>query len=75
MGHDDKKHRDNAPVNPLSPHADDPAWEQAPPKDGNGLGGEYDQKPYVVRADEVDQTPESGEYDRDEPRKDRTVED
>jgi len=64
--------KDNAPYNPLSPHADDPAWAPGPPTH-NGEGGEYDQKPYVVRAAEVDQTPEAGEYDRKPPQKQRHI--
>lgn len=71
--HKDKK--DYAPVNPLSPHADDPAWEPGPPEDDNGVGGEYDQKPYRVRATLVDEAPETGEYDRERLRKQRDPED
>ena len=49
MSHDEKKDgvEDYAPYNPLSPHADDPDYEPAPPSDHNGHGGEYDQKPYI----------------------------
>lgn len=72
MGTDESTNKkENAPHNPLSPHADDPAWEPGPPKDGNGHGGEYDQQTYRARAGETGQTPEKGEYDRDAPRKNR----
>lgn len=59
---------ENAPYNPLSPHADDPAFEPAPPKDDYlpGHGGEYDQTPYIARQGEDHVGPEgSGEYDQE----------
>lgn len=66
-GHHDEVH-ENAPYNPLSPHADDPAFEPAPPIDEHrkGHGGEYDQTPYRVRAgeDPLEEPEGEGEYDQ-----------
>lgn len=59
---------DNAPYNPLSPHADDPAFEPAPARDDEtpGFGGEYDQTPYIARQGKEEELPEGkGEYDQE----------
>lgn len=58
---------ENAPYNPLSPHADDPAYEPAPThEEGHvGHGGEYDQEPYVEQKKDTEPDPDDrGEYDQ-----------
>ncbi|WP_054953508.1 hypothetical protein [Flaviflexus massiliensis] len=59
------KVHDNAPFNPLSPHADDPDFEPRPTHEPEvGHGGEYDQVPYTDQREETTGETGRGEYDQ-----------
>lgn len=63
--HDHENVKDNAPYNPLSPHAEDPDFESQPTHEpAVGHGGEYDQKPYIDQTVDSHDTDGHGEYDQ-----------